>query len=755
MDGSTTTLLIVDASPTDREALKAAVGDAVDHVLQAATNEEALASVESLASSPVIVAGIPDENSDSVFVLRDQLRAKFGEIPAAFCSRNDMSAHYGKVSKNEMLFYKPIDAQVMRNWLAEVTGKHAAEEIPVTADTTAISTSALNTPSEPLPEGALPTGTILGDYKLKDVIQSDNDFALYEAEQMSIQRDVAIKLLFRKHRKDPVWVGAFVEEARARALINHPAISLVYEAAQEHGVNFYTLELIDAPSLVDLSNKREVLDDDALWNVLESVADALCYLKANQMKHRLVTAHSIFITSSQQVRIANPVKGSGAMLTVDEEIQQLRLIGEAVRPFLRQGKTDAALFAIHDRITQDRIDSIKTVEALKDALQTTEPVPVISEAEKAKIEEQNSNRTAIIVGGLVGGIIIVGGLIALLTVGNRPVAKDFSLKAKVPAGEFTYQADEQVELEDYWMDQHEVTIAQYAEFLNDLAANPSKIDEVKHPLQPEDKKTYHPKEWGSMYSNATKGGRFLGVKIDLNCPVLNVDWWDAYAYARWAGGRLPTEQEWEKASRGRTGNTYPWGAEIDLTKFNSGVDKEASGEGEDAKGPGEVDGFKYWAPVDAHPLDESRYGVKNLAGNVTEWTSSWDTHPDKPDAKVPLKRGASFNTKEGFELAARRSTEGPADTNLWTGLRVVRDTDPEIADTPTPPHSEIPAGAIGVSTSAPAAPASETEPAPNPDTPEPASDDAAGKGDATMKSEPAPSDTMSPSEMAPDKSMDE
>ena len=736
MDGSTTTLLIVDGSPTDREALKAAVGDSVGQIHEAASPEEAWAKAETLDHLHLVVAGIPDENGQSIFEFRDRLRGKFGDLPAAFCSRNDMSAYYSSVSKDEMLFYKPIDQQVMRNWLGEVTGKNAAEAPPVADDTISIP----NAPSsetgpqaeaapEPLPEGSLPVGTVLGDYILKQVIQSDNDFALYEAEQTSIKRDVAIKLLYRKHRKDPVWVGAFVEEARARALINHPSISLVYEAAQEHGVNFYTLELIDAPSLVDLSNRRVMLDDDALWNILESVSSALCYLKANQMRHRLAGSDTIFVVNDDQVRIANPVKSSRAMVTVEEERQQMRLIGEAIRPFLRQGKTDAAIFTIHDRLTQDRIDSIKTSETLKEALHTTEAAPVFTEAEKARINEQNSDKTAVIVGGLVGGLIVIGALVGYFLFGNRPVARDFSISQRVSAGPSIYQDSEKVEVEDFWMSQHEVTIAQYAEFLTDIADNPAKFDEVKHPSQPVDKKSFSPKDWAEIYGKAAKGKKFKSVHIDINCPVLNVEWWDAYAYARWKGGRLPTVQEWEKASRGRTGQAYPWGEEVDLTIFNSGADLEASGEGEEKKNPGEIDGFKYWAPVDAHPQDSSRYDIKNLAGNVTEWTSSWDIHANKPDTKVPLKRGACFKYTEGFELKTRRSTEGPEDTNLWTGFRIVHDADPETGTPSPPPHTEIPSGAAGV-----AAPAA--TPAPAADGEEkPAGEPAAADGE-TMEPKP-------------------
>ena len=176
----------------------------------------------------------------------------------------------------------------------------------------------------------------------------------------------------------------------------------------------------------------------------------------------------------------------------------------------------------------------------------------------------------------------------------------------------------------------------------------------------------------------------------MNCPVVGVDWWDANAYATWRGGRLPTEQEWEKAARGRSGNKYPWGDEMVPENFNSGMDHESEGD----VGAGDIDGFKYWSPVDEMTADESRYGVMDLAGNVSEWTATWDAHPESPDKRVPLKRGASFATKGDFELTVRRASESAEERNFLTGFRVAADTvEPEIiessAPAPQPEEEEV------------------------------------------------------------------
>lgn len=716
----TLNLLLIDRSPQDLQQLKILLADFAGPAVAIHTAEstgDALETARSLDSLDAMIAEIPPDHGAAIFDLRDEITGKFGALPAAFCSDRDMSEYYGRIREGEMLFYKPVDDAVLKKWLSEAAGITPREPIPVAGETGAISPGPAQ--GQTLPEELLDLDTELGDYRLIHLIQNDSNFAMYEAEQKSINRRVALKTLFRKHRKDPSWVGAFVQEARSRALVTHPDISLVYEADQEQGVNFYTLELIQGASLADLARRSVALDAPTVWRILKSCSSAITYLQANNMAFRLLSAQTIFLISDDQPRIANPVKYGGAT-DVPDDGAQIKKIAEAIEPFIAfAGRSDPRLTNLFARLSDpNRADAIQTPRALAEAIRAFEDEHLA--VSPHEITEKETNRTALLAGGIIGALIILALTAYLILFAGGPAAKHFEQMIKIPAGPAVYQEDEIIDLEEFQIDEYEVTIAQYAEFLADLEAHPEKAEQIRHHDQPETKTSYVPKDWNSFYAKAKKGRKFGGAPIDLNCPVFQVDWWDAHAYAKWKGRSLPTEQQWEKAARGRNGSLYPWGDELDLTKFNSGVDQ-------DEVNAGNKDGYRYWAPVDAMPEDQSRYGVKDMAGNVSEWTDSWDTHPDYPDRKVPIKRGASFATKSNFELTSRRPATGPEETNLLTGFRTVLNPDGG-ADAPAPAPAGETAAAEPVSdSSAPTAapgpgaappPGMETENTPKPDSPQ-------------------------------------
>ena len=181
--------------------------------------------------------------------------------------------------------------------------------------------------------------------------------------------------------------------------------------------------------------------------------------------------------------------------------------------------------------------------------------------------------------GVAGGLIILSGNTQLNV--SEPMkliaAGSFVMGSDLPSAMPDARPAHQVDLDAYWIDQYEVTNAQYRDFVM---------------------RTHHavPKYWQES------GGYPTGRDTT---PVVEVSWSDADAYCRFVSKRLPTEAEWEKAARGDDQRLYPWGDTWTADRANA------------ARTNGSVQ------PVGSYEAGRSPYGVDDLAGNIWEWVSDW------------------------------------------------------------------------------------------------------------------------------------
>jgi serine/threonine-protein kinase len=476
----------------------------------------------------------------------------------------------------------------------------------------------------------------LGKYELQEFLGGGMSH-VYRAFDTVIGRTVAVKILTEQAAQDDEARDRFLAEARTAAKVTHENVISIYDfGVDEEKRLFMVMEFLQGEDLRHAIKDGHTGDLRSKLKIALQTARALDFIHKNKIIHRDIKPENIHINSAGVVKLMD----FGIAKTEDfSRTQPGYVLGtpyymapEQVRGEPLTGQVDVYAFGVllfelltgQKVFAADSVDRIfysilnvpldvgplqsaglpqpliQLVASCNAKLPAERPqgfAPIIAELERmiggvtAETPVSESRpasaaarrvRTGVLLAAVAAALVIgAGGYFALrpkaapraeapkteLTRAELPktISAPSGDMVLVPAGDFLFGEKKQVaSLQAFYIDKTEVSNAAYAQF----------CQATNRPLP------QRFAEHGPGY------------------PVVNVTIADARDFAQWAGQRLPTDLEWEKAARGADGRTFPWGAEMDISRANTGS--------------------KELRPVDGFPSGASPYGALQMVGNAWE-----------------------------------------------------------------------------------------------------------------------------------------
>jgi formylglycine-generating enzyme required for sulfatase activity len=458
----------------------------------------------------------------------------------------------------------------------------------------------------------LAPGTIVnGVYTVEALVGSGGMGSVYRAYDSARARTVALKVIHPSLAIDAEIRRRFAREARLMRSFNHPNVVAVFDFIQDAGFLAIVMEHIEGPTLgQEIARWGKRMPYAEIRTVMDAILLAIQEAHDHGVIHRDLKPDNVLLRVDQQrlspkvvdFGVAKILEGTtytvtGAMLgtckyMAPEQIERPGLLSYPADIYslgvllfeLVTGRcpfeydSHFALMMAHARETPVSPASLRSdvpvplAQLILDALAKTADKRPRSCAEfrqrlQAALPEHDKQAAEFSSAQRV----------------QRDT--DGSELMLVPAGFFQMgQERRAVYLDGFYIDRFAVTNRQYAAFLDVTGHRPSHADFVAH--------------W--------RDGR-VPAGLEQH-PVVHVSWFDARAYAQWAGKSLPTEAQWEKAARGSDGRKYPWGKSTpDDARANFGSWHRGT------------------VPVGSCPAGASPYGVEDLAGNVWEWCEDVDS----------------------------------------------------------------------------------------------------------------------------------
>ncbi len=468
----------------------------------------------------------------------------------------------------------------------------------------------------------------LGKYELIEFLGGGMSH-VYRAKDTIIGRTVAVKILTPEGVADQDVKDRFLLEARMAGNISHENVISIYDFGDLEGRPFLVMEFLQGDSLRTLIKDGRTGDTARKLQIAVQAARAIEYIHSQNIIHRDIKPDNIHVNANGSVKLIDfgiakmqdltrtragfvlgtpyymaPEQIRGETLTprvdvfafgvllfelmagvklfkasaVEEIFYQILSVPFDLTPLKQAGVSDELYALIAQCLEKDvakRPATFREVRERLEAMTTPVAAPVA--------EPPRTNMLLVYAGAVVAALVLVAAYLAWSTTRPKPLAPVLDSPAGqmvlIPAGPFQSGADkQQVQVGDYYIDKTEVTRAAYAEYLK-------------------------------------ARGRALPAEFQADhLPVTDITIDDARDFAAWAGKRLPTMLEWEKAARGTDGRKYPWGDSADPAYANLARDGA----------PGTL------KAADQNTKDSSPFGILNMGGNASEFVDQLRT--PSPDA---------------------------------------------------------------------------------------------------------------------------
>jgi len=445
--------------------------------------------------------------------------------------------------------------------------------------------------------------TFFGDYHLKKLVDEHPLTRVWLAEQASISRQVLMEEL-RPECFDQK--EEFLADVRIKASVDHPLIGSIYEAVAGEDRCFFAYELLPGTTLEDRLREGGSLQPLLLAKLIRRVSEAQLHHEAAGHRTAPLSLASIHLDEHGVVRLGNTA--IAGRRDAGQSTADIARLGEALHSLVADGQPGANRMLT--LLSWMRGEGLETpldwhhvsdiCSQIEQQLSNASPTGSVHEATRT-----GSRRGMLLGAGVIAAMVVL--LIGWLVIRRSPQATAPAPRAPlpeaimIPGGSHATPDGAMAELKEFRIAAHEVTIGQYAAFLQTLETlAKNKLERTfDHPEQPAEKTSHVPDGWAALIAAAKANGMWNDRRVTLDTPVSGVDWWDAAAYAEWQHAHLPSQDEWFAALRHQ-------------------VEQPATIPAADL------------APVTDATLDRTPTGLLGMAGSVCEWTREKSSDPANP-----------------------------------------------------------------------------------------------------------------------------